>query len=91
MDKTIKKMENHYIICGCGRIGFLICKELFEEKTDFVVVDNNPEVLQKIEEEGFVYLKGDATNDKTLIGAGIERAQGLSVSCPRMRKTCTSS
>ena len=77
MDKTIKKMENHYIICGCGRIGFLICKELFDEKTDFVVVDNNPDVLQKIEEEGFVYFKGDATNDKTLIGAGIERAKGV--------------
>jgi voltage-gated potassium channel len=77
MDKTIKKMNNHYIICGCGRIGFLISKELAEEKVEFVVVDNNPEVLQKVEEEGLVYLKGDATNDKTLISAGIKRARGV--------------
>lgn len=77
MDKTIKRMSNHYIICGCGRIGFLISKELAEGKVDFVIVDNNPEVLQKVEEEGFIFLKGDATNDKTLISAGINRARGV--------------
>jgi voltage-gated potassium channel len=77
MDKTIKNMKNHYIICGCGRIGFLISKELAEEKIDFIVVDNNPEVLQKVEEEGFAYLKGDATSDKTLISAGVKRARGI--------------
>lgn len=77
MDKIIKRMNNHYIICGCGRIGFLIGKELAEEKIDFVVVDNNPEVLQRVEDEGFIYLKGDATSDKTLISAGVKRARGV--------------
>lgn len=77
LEKKIGKMENHYIICGCGRIGYLICQELAEEKIDFVVVDNNPEVLQKVEEEGFIYYNGDATDDKTLIGAGVKKAKGL--------------
>lgn len=77
MNKAIQKMNNHYIVCGCGRIGFLISKELAEGKVQFVVVDNNPEVLQKVEEEGFIYLKGDATSDKTLIHAGIKRARGV--------------
>jgi voltage-gated potassium channel len=77
MNKTIQKMSNHYIICGCGRIGYLISKELAEGKVPFVIVDNNPEVLQKIEEDGFLYLKGDATNDKSLINAGIKRARGV--------------
>ena len=77
MEKTIDKMKNHYIVCGCGRIGYLICRELAAEKVDFVVVDNNPEVIQKIGEEGFVYFRGDAIHDKCLIGAGIKRARGI--------------
>jgi len=75
--KMINKMQNHYIICGCGRIGRLICRELAEEKVDFVVIDNNQEVIQRIEEEGFVYYKGDATHDKTLLAAGIKKAKGI--------------
>lgn len=77
MEKKIEKLNNHYIICGCGRIGYLICKELRDEKVDFVVIDNNPDVIQKIEEEGFVYYKGDPTHDKTLITVGIKRAKGI--------------
>jgi voltage-gated potassium channel len=77
LQKKIDKMKNHYIICGCGRIGFLICRELAGEKMPFVVVDNNPEIIQKIQDEGFVYCKGDATQDKILIDAGIKRAKGI--------------
>lgn len=77
LEKLISKMNGHYIICGCGRIGYLICRELFQEKMPFVVIDNNPEVLQKLEDEGFVYQKGDATQDRTLMAAGIKRARGI--------------
>ncbi|MDO8785356.1 MAG: NAD-binding protein [Syntrophales bacterium] len=77
LEKMIKKMNNHYIICGFGRIGSLICRELAGEKVDFVVIDNNQEVIQKIEEEGFVYHRGDATHEKTLLAAGIKTAKGI--------------
>ena len=73
----IDKMKNHYIICGCGRIGHLICRELKADNVDFVVIDNNPDVIQQIEEEGFIYYKGDSTQDKSLINAGIKRAKGI--------------
>ncbi len=82
LERMIKKLNNHYIICGCGRIGYLICKELAEEKIDFVVIDNNPEIIQKIEDEGFIYYKGDATHDKSLIAAGIKRAKGIVCALP---------
>jgi len=82
LEKMLKKLNNHYIICGCGRIGYLICKELSAEKVDFVVIDNNPEAIQKIEEEGFVYYKGDAAQDKTLIETGIKRAKGIVCTLP---------
>ena len=77
LERMIEKMSNHYIICGCGRIGFLICRELAAEKVPCVVIDNNPEVIQKVQDEGFIYCKGDATQDKTLIEAGIKRAKGV--------------
>jgi len=77
MEKTIERMNNHYIICGCGRIGMLIARELAAEKVPFVVMDNNPEAIQRIQEEDFVYFRGDATHDKCLIGAGIKRARGI--------------
>ncbi|MGA2781051.1 MAG: potassium channel protein [Smithella sp.] len=77
LEKTIEKMNNHYIICGGGRIGFLICRELMAGKMPCVVIDNNPEVIQKAQDEGFIYCKGDATQDKVLIEAGIKRAKGI--------------
>jgi voltage-gated potassium channel len=75
--KMITKMKNHYIICGCGRIGHLICRELHADNVPFVVVDNDPEAIRKVEEEGYIHYKGDATQDKSLINAGIKRARGI--------------
>ena len=77
LEKIIEKMNNHYIICGGGRIGFLICRELIAGKMPCVLIDNNPEVIQKAQDEGFIYCKGDATQDKVLIEAGIKRAKGI--------------
>ncbi|MDO9584885.1 MAG: potassium channel protein [Syntrophales bacterium] len=77
LEKMIRKMNNHYIICGCGRIGHLMCRELAAEKVDFVVIDNDPDTIRKIEEEGYVYHQGDATHDKTLLTAGIKKARGI--------------
>ena len=77
LEKIIEKMNNHYIICGGGRIGFLICRELMAGKMPCVVIDNNPEVIQRAQDEGFLCFKGDATQDKILIEAGIKRAKGV--------------
>ncbi|OPY87583.1 MAG: Voltage-gated potassium channel Kch [Syntrophus sp. PtaU1.Bin208] len=77
MENRIERMKNHYIICGFGRMGSLICRELAEEKAPFVVIEKNPDIIQRIEDEGYVYLKGDATDDKSLLRAGIKRAKGI--------------
>jgi voltage-gated potassium channel len=82
LEKMIGKLNNHYIICGCGRIGHLISAELMEEKVPFVVIDNNQEVIQKFEDEGMIFYKGDSTQDKTLIAAGIKRAKGIVCALP---------
>ncbi|MDD5171353.1 MAG: potassium channel protein, partial [Syntrophales bacterium] len=77
MLKMIKNIKNHQIICGCGRIGFLIARELAAGKVPFVVIEKNQEIIEKLEEEGFLYYRGDATNDKSLLAAGIKRATGI--------------
>lgn len=77
MENRIERMKNHYIICGFGRMGSLICRELAEEKAPFVIIEKNPDVIQRLEDEGYVYLKGDATDDKSLLRAGIKRAKGV--------------
>lgn len=83
LQKTIEKMRGHYIICGCGRIGNLVCRELTQERVPFVVIDDDPLVIQKVVEDGYVYYKGDATEDKTLIDAGIKRARGIVCVLPK--------
>jgi len=75
--KAMEKLKNHYIICGFGRMGRIICEELAERDIPFVVLDNNDQILDELERLGYIFLRANATNDEELIDAGIERAAGL--------------
>ncbi len=77
LEKKINSMKDHYIICGCGRMGYLISQELAREKVPFIVVEKDQEVIEKIEDEGLMYIRGSATEDRVLLSAGIERARGI--------------
>jgi len=75
--KSIQKLRNHYIICGFGRMGRIICEELTEKGIPLVVLENDDEVLEEIERLGYPYMKADATIDEELVASGIARAAGL--------------
>lgn len=77
MSRKLEVMSNHYIVCGYGRMGRQICEGLAENKESFVVVENEPRKIEKIIENGYLFINGDATNDNILIKAGVERAKGL--------------
>ena len=77
LEKAIHKLKDHYIICGYGRIGTYICREFRGEGLPFVFIERDEHVIQNTEEEGLVYVRGDATDEKTLIDAGVERAKAL--------------
>lgn len=77
VEKRIDKLSNHYIICGFGRIGAIICRELHARPLPFVVVERDPQLCEKIAHEGYPYVPGNATDDEVLIAAGIMRARGL--------------
>jgi voltage-gated potassium channel len=77
VEKKISALKNHYIICGYGRIGSLICRELLKQEINFVVIENDPEMIAELEDERILYLPEDATNDDSLNKAGLENARGL--------------
>ncbi len=77
LQKRIDSLRDHYIICGYGRIGSLICREFAAKPLPFVVIENNPAIIEKLEEENYAFLRGNATEDETLLKAGIKRAKGL--------------
>lgn len=77
VEKRIEALRDHYIVCGFGRMGALICREFTAKPLPFVVVEKSAAVAEKLEEEGYLFLRGDATDDETLLKAGIRRAKGL--------------
>jgi voltage-gated potassium channel len=77
VEKTIEELRDHYIVCGYGRIGSLICREFAAKPIPFVVVENDPEVIEKLTEDNVPFLRGNATEDETLLKAGIKRAKGI--------------
>jgi len=77
MQKRIDALKDHYIICGFGRMGQQIAKDFRREGVPFVVIEQNPEQLPKLQEWDIPHLEGNASDDKVLIAAGIKRAKGL--------------
>jgi voltage-gated potassium channel len=77
VEKRIDSLKDHYIICGFGRIGQLICKEFAAKPLPFLVIEKHPEAHEKLHHEEYLHLRGDATEDETLLRAGIMRAKGL--------------
>lgn len=75
MEKKIKELNDHYIICGYGRMGKIICRELMEKDLKFVVIEKEPTLFP--DKENVLIVKGDATRDEVLKEAGIEKAKGL--------------
>lgn len=76
LQKAISKLNGHYIVCGHGRMGRIICKELASRGKKYVVIERHGE-HSMAPEEGTLMIHGDATKDETLQEAGIDRAGGL--------------
>lgn len=80
MQKTINNLKGHIIICGYGRVGQNATQVLARDnRRKIVIVDNDPLLIQQLQEEGHLIMEGDATNDDVLRKAGIDRAWGLIV------------
>ena len=76
-------ISRHAILCGYGRIGQILAHELNSSGYPFVVVDLDDTRLALAEESGYLFVKGSATEEETLIRAGIERAEVLATVLPQ--------
>ncbi len=77
LDKKIDQLKNHYIICGYGRIGRVLCKNLQRKPLDLVVIEKDRELVPVMDEDKVLYVRGDVSDEANLIKAGIKRAKGL--------------
>ncbi len=77
MEETLRTVEKHYVVCGYGRMGRQIIRDLRARKASFVVIEMNEDIREELLEENIPYIIGDGTQDDILLDAGIERAVGL--------------
>jgi len=82
MENRLKKMTEHYIIAGFGRVGRQVAKEFQAKGAPCVVIEKSETSTDQIMAQGFVTLQGDATDDEVLVAAGIERAHTLISTLP---------
>ena len=75
--RMIDKLQDHYIICGFGRVGRGAAHELSHAGVPFVVVDIDPDRVERAMHDGMLAVAADSTHDETLRLVGIERARGL--------------
>jgi voltage-gated potassium channel Kch len=78
----IDRLERHVIICGFGRIGVQLARELELAKRGFVIIERGAERITEAQSLGYLCLAGDATEESALIAAGIERARVLATVLP---------
>ncbi len=77
MQKMIDSLTDHHIICGFGRVGRQVARDLHAARADYVVVDSYSGNRHLAEGLGTHFIEGDATDDAVLIQAGIARARSI--------------
>ncbi len=83
MENKIKALSGHYIVCGGGETGFPLAVELVTSKASVVLIEQECDVIEASRQvKGLYHVHGDATDDKNLIAAGIERATGITICLP---------
>jgi voltage-gated potassium channel len=77
MQAAVGKLNGHYILCGYGRVGRQVAREFARDGVPFVVVDQEPGIIEECLVEGYLALLGEASDDTVLEEAGVRRARGL--------------
>jgi voltage-gated potassium channel len=80
--RTMSKLENHFIVCGMGRVGARVIKELRKQNCDFVVLESDEKRAAALIEAGEFVIVGDATLEDNLRKARVDRAKGLAACLP---------
>jgi voltage-gated potassium channel len=82
LQSRLRKIKNHIIVCGFGRMGSALCEALEKKGQPFVAIDRSPEALAAAAERGYMHLIGDSMSEQTLKEAQIDTARGLASCLP---------
>lgn len=77
VQRNVERMENHYILCGHGRVGRIVAQQMESHRVPFVVVERQEEAVRDRIASGGDVIVGDATDERVLESAGVRRARGL--------------
>lgn len=77
MERLIHDLSQHVVLCGHGRLGAIVRRELEAAGRRFVVIDEDPEIVSELRSQDHPCLLGDATDEDLLLEAGIARAGGV--------------
>jgi len=77
LDKQISHLNDHYIVCGYGRMGRAFCRYLIQKGLKFVVIEKNEDRIPVMNTDHVLYIAGEATVEENLHTAGIQRASNL--------------
>jgi len=78
LNRKIENLKDHYIVCGYGRIGRVLCKHFMaHQRLALVVIEKDPARISEMESDGVLYVAGDAGEEDVLLKAGIKNAKGL--------------
>lgn len=75
--KEVSKLEDHFIICGAGRVGSRVAREMAAQGVDYVIIERDEAVAERMLQQGELVLMADATDEVTLRGARVEYARGM--------------
>ena len=77
LDKKIGRLKNHYIVCGYGRVGRALCRYLIQKNLDVVAIEKNVDRIPIMNQDGILYISGEATAEDNLLKAGLKNASNL--------------
>lgn len=77
MKAKISALSGHTIICGYGKMGRLIAKQMKEHSRDYLIIENDPNQKERLEEDRQLFIIGNASDDDILFEAGIDKADVL--------------
>ena len=82
MERALRRLHGHFIICGGGRFGREVAGEFARAQASYAVVDLDPGGCELAGTPGLAFVKGDAGDDQALREAGVDRAKGLVAALP---------
>jgi len=80
--KKMSNMHNHFIVCGSGRVGSHLVRDLLRTNEEFVILEKDPQRAAEFTAEGINVLVRDATLEESLREVGVEHARGLAACLP---------